>query len=394
MELYTGDVKVLKEEIEKLRDDILRGKNVNEIVNIYTTLDAIIPSYSALSGEDTAYYKKINKNKYLSNLTDYRMRKLYNHFIENFISNKEFHGQLSNDVLNTLNDCLDNIENFNMKKKMFSEKEIIEIMLDFLKQKGNDNDKLLLKTIENKRMFQIEDDYSNCDGYTTFNCNSKITNIFINHAESDVSTMATIIHEIGHVADFRDLIKRFSKKEQCEFFLKPVYSEVISKLYEKQFIDYLIENNIAVNDAKLELETFFGSTLESTQELLFLTALDKELFVKERYRDLDKSDFLEIVLPSIHIEVDTSDITDPEDIDIIDSTIYTYGGIISTYLSNLEKNDSERFKIIYKEFLDNRIKYFDKDILNILQTSNEGLSNATKEEFKILERPKIKKYTK
>src|SRR5699024_3875148 len=125
-------------------------------------------------GEDTAYYKKINKNKYLSNLTDYRMRKLYNHFIENFISNKEFHRKLSNDILKTLNDCLDNIENFNMNEKQFNEKEIIEIMLDFLKQKGNDSDKLLLKTIEKKRMFQIEDDYSNCYGYTTFNCNSKI----------------------------------------------------------------------------------------------------------------------------------------------------------------------------------------------------------------------------
>ena len=61
----------------------------------------------------------------------------------------------------------------------------------------------------------------------------------------------------------------------------------MSKFYEKEFLEYLIKNNIESELAKRELECFYTSLFNNAEDLLLLTNLEDELEYKGDKYDFD-----------------------------------------------------------------------------------------------------------
>ena len=82
------------------------------------------------------------------------------------------------------------------------------------------------------------------------------------------------------------------------------------------------------------------------------------------------------------------------DMEIAGISIYLISEITVIYLSNLKKNDIEKYNRVYNKMLNKIIKLFDKNIFNLLETNINEIVNIINEEIKIIKNQllKIKKY--
>ena len=192
--------------------------------------------------------------------------------------------------------------------------------------------------------------------------------------------MNTIIHELGHAWDSLELAKRNGIYQQY-YHYDSIYIEVISKQFEKKFLNYLIENNILVNDTSILLNDFYHDITDYLVTIEFLASLDNKFLEDENYKRID-SKILSGEFAGNFIKKDlTVDIVDIEDIDLTKELYYGYGGLLAVYFTQLERDDYDKFQYIYKQFLDNRYKPFNVDIFNKFVGSKDNLIDATVNEL-------------
>lgn len=387
--IYTGDPQQIKKEIDILTNKICSCSNLNEAKELFITLDSLIVVYQELSGDKTNYYKKIKKNKYFYQESNKLQRKIYNKTIDNFIENKEFHSSLAKDILIEMKKKLKPTEFINEPTRHLKQKEILEILYDYLKKLNNGSSEELEKLIKHKRIFNIEYDMP-YDGYTLFDNKLKKCNIFINEEPDSIDSMVTLIHELGHVMDFKKLIESKSQKDCCNSYTTAIYYEVMSLMYERDFIDYLIKNNIYKKEVKINLENHYITMFDSIEEMLILSNLNDYSLKKERFSTYNTEKFISSLNDNIKISKKLEEFPDPTSLDICDTLSYSYGGIISNYLLDIKNNSTLDYEKIFNDFYQIREKDFDKKIYDILQTDKFGLIKAVSKQMSDL--PKIKKY--
>ena len=390
MELFTGDISVIKNEIEDLREHVCRCKNVSEARNVIYTLYALIDMYFMLDGDEIKDLKKMKKNKYYNFKAGEQSSKLCKKYIENFLENKNFHKYLMFTIMLRYEEEYDKIMDYYNKIHEISDDKKIEIISGFLSTMNDTDKETFINLINDKRIF-LANAIKGYDGMCSFNCiNGNSVIILGDEYENDIMLMTTLVHEFGHLIDYNNIFLNHSSNTKNNFFLLSSYKEVMSKFYEKEFLEYLIDNDIETNLAKRELECFYTSLFNNAEDLLLLTNLDNNYLKTYKYRDIDCSELNEILNDlseeySAYYENYITDDTPLKDVEIEEAISYAYGGIIATYLSYLKHSDYEKFNRVFNKFNSNKTDLFNDNLLDVLETDSDELNDIIFNELKVIE---------
>lgn len=377
MELVTGDLRVLEEEAKILMDQLCRNLNLSEAVATISSLDVLSELYYDATGSINKELEKYKKNKYLYNQVMKKQKIQANQFIENFIINKEFHSLIINDLLYEINQKIDGLESIE-SGVLLSNQDMYDIMREFLEKKSMA--KYLDDVVKNHRMFygHSSEFYA---GYMAYNVVSEIPHILIDKDMNSAQLMTSIVHEVGHIKDYDELSKTSSFKMMNDYYMKSIYTEVISKQSEKQFLEFLIKNQVASKDVCCMIEDYYLDITSHLEDLLILTNLDDSLLRREKYQHLSAREVLDRVVGKDTIEWVDEDCLIPQKLDLFRSLSYGYGGVLATYFEVLKRNDPDRYQYCYQNFLAKRANWFSvEDFVNFVPDC-QGLSDIMIQEM-------------
>lgn len=357
MKLVTGDLKVIEEEAELLIGELYKKQNLSERIATISSLDILSDLYYDVMGFRSKKIEKYKKNKYVYEEVMTKQKIQSNQFIQNFIQNKEFHNLVINDLLYEMNERVEKLTSIE-EGIILSHREMYEIMREYLSRKNMDG--YLDDVISKKRIF-----YGNpsefCVGYMAYNVVQHVPHILINKDMNSVEMMATIVHEVGHIKDNFDLFKKADFKTANDYFMKSIYSEVISKRVEKEFLEFLIDQEIASEDCCCMVEDYYLDITQHLEALLILTNLDSQLLRREKHRNLSLAQIITSVVGKDTIVGIDEDLFFPDQLDLFRSLAYGYGGMLALYFDNLKKEDKDKYEYYYHNFLTKRANWFSKE---------------------------------
>lgn len=356
MNLYTGDLDVIKNEIKSLELELRTEKDRDRIVGIVSTIELLIELYNDVSKKtpkSLKLYKITNRKKV--KISDKIQKKESESYIKNFIDNKSFHGLFVNDLYYDMNKKEEELLFSFIEDVKLSYKEMYDIMIDYLSEEGLADS--FNKLLKEKRIFKGLNDETGYAGYAAHNTINNTSCILVVDEDSSISTMTTMIHELGHVIDFTNLNNTQGFTTANDYYLKSIYNEVFSMLMEKDFLSYLLRNNIYSEDACSLTEEYYYNVIESLKKLLVLSSLDDKLLIGNSYIDLKSNELMANVRKNNKDIVLHEDII-PSELDIHNDLVYGYGGILATYYNYLKEKDPDKYNFYRERFLENRANSF------------------------------------
>ena len=170
-------------------------------------------------------------------------------------------------------------------------------------------------------------------------------------------SLFSLVHECGHAYDllnFNDDIKAFNV-----YFYTTFYNEVISKLFEKLFIYYLIDNGILTDEAKRLLECNIIDNYDFLVSSYIFSLFDDETLLSKKFKTMSDDQIFNVVGKKFSNEDDIKYFLSDFDVyNFYEPFNYTYGDIISMFLTDIVKEDGFSNEVL-KEFMDIRGKLFD-----------------------------------
>lgn len=109
------------------------------------------------------------------------------------------------------------------------------------------------------------------------------------------------------------------------------------------------------------IEDYYLDITSHLGNLLILTNLDDSLLKREKYRHLSNEQILSQVVGKDAIEWIDEDYLIPLELYLFESLSYGYGGVLATYFGSLRKNDPDRYRYCYQNFLRQRADWFSVD---------------------------------
>lgn len=356
MNLYTGDLDVIKNEIKSLELELRTEKDRDRIVGIVSTIELLIELYNDVSKKtpkSLKLYKITNRKKV--KISDKIQKKESESYIKNFIDNKSFHGLFVNDLYYDMSKKEEELLFSFIEDVKLSYKEMYDIMMGYLSEEGLTTP--FNELLKNKRIFKGLNAETGYAGYAAHNTINNTSCILVVDEDSSISTMTTMIHELGHVIDFTNLNNTQGFTTANDYYLKSIYNEVFSMLMEKDFLSYLLRNNIYSEDACSLTEEYYYNVIESLKKLLVLSSLDDKLLAGNSYIDLKSNELMANVRKNNKDIVLHEDII-PSELDIHNDLVYGYGGILATYYNYLKEKDPDKYNFYKERFLENRANSF------------------------------------
>ena len=352
MNLYTGDLDVIKNEIKSLELELRTEKDRDRIVGIVSTIELLIELYNDVNKKtpkSLKLYKITNRKKV--KISDKIQKKESESYIKNFIDNKSFHGLFVNDLYYDMSKKEEELLFSFIEDVKLSYKEMYDIMMGYLSEEGLTTP--FNELLKNKRIFKGLNAEMGYAGYAAHNTINNTSCILVVDDDSSISTMTTMIHELGHVIDFTNLNNTQGFTTANDYYLKSIYNEVFSMLMEKDFLSYLLRNNIYSEDACSLTEEYYYNVIESLKKLLVLSSLDDKLLAGNSYIDLKSNELMANVRKNNKDIVLHEDII-PSELDIHNDLVYGYGGILATYYNYLKEKDPDKYNFYKERFLKNR----------------------------------------
>ena len=356
MNLYTGDLDVIKNEIKSLELELKTEKDRDRIVGIVSTIELLIELYNDVNKKtpkSLKLYKITNRKKV--KISDKIQKKESESYIKNFIDNKSFHGLFVNDLYYDMSKKEEELLFSFIEDVKLSYKEMYDIMMGYLSEEGLTTP--FNELLKNKRIFKGLNAEMGYAGYAAHNTINNTSCILVVDDDSSISTMTTMIHELGHVIDFTNLNNTQGFTTANDYYLKSIYNVVFSMLIEKDFLSYLLRNNIYSEDACSLTEDYYYNIIESLKNLLVLSSLDDKLLVGDAYIDLKSNELMANVRKNNKDIVLHEDII-PSELDIHNDLVYGYGGILATYYNYLKEKDPDKYNFYKERFLENRANSF------------------------------------
>ena len=377
MNIFTGDIKILEREIEDLLK-LIENTNTKSL-SAYQIAEVMIFFYELLSKKETDYFGTLLRGDYEEILI--KGRRMENRKTQNLIATRGEHEQL----LTSLNRFFDTIDRFKITEEKQenspNEKEMYEIISDFFKSRNKNAKHLLDYLIKEKRIFKIPEKEELEKAYNLRNLFQNNFYIFLKSGGNMVTMMTSIVHEIGHTMDEVQLLY-LGKRKECNYYdRKSSLIEVISTMYEKEFLDFLLEENIDRKYVEQEIEEYYVSFQSYSEQTELLFYLPDEWLRRDRYKGLAKQDFISYLEESYPIIVEQEVIASPSDMDLSNQLSYCYGFAISTYFSYLRRHDYSRYQENFHNFLKLRAGYFPSDFFGKIGTTPQELSNIVGEEY-------------
>lgn len=364
MELITGDREDL---LDMLNEALKQAKEVKTNSDKMALYNYIGNLYSSINVSDwidfPINYRDCFKTR-RNFLKFLRMARVYeDRFCKIFYDNKDFHEFYLGNILvhyeNKMRELADTP--VSEETQYLGKEKFFEILLGFFSSYGLEKE--FRSFMEKKRLFNKvkKNENDNYHGLTIFNPLNKDSACLIMGADYDLDTMFTLIHEFGHVYDL-SLLEGDISQEVTNYSYLSCYPEVFSKLLEKLFLQYLVEQGIISDLAK---DKYIDSFLINHDFLLscYMFSLISDKYFKGG-KGLSISDDAFFREVSKHFK-DTSLVREfiyKGQTDMFGDTLYAYGDVLSTQLFDAVKEEGLD-SVELKKFLAIRTGKFDPNFL-------------------------------
>ena len=246
------------------------------------------------------------------------------------------------------------------KEKYFSKKEFMDILFQFMK--SINQDELFDKLCKNGDIYssKMGNDIGN-DGFTLYNPLNKQTDLFVKNLKYNLRAMNILVHEIGHAYDLSTLSG--DVHEYNNYFYLSLYGEVMSRLFERLFLDFLRKKNIAYENVIEKQIDYNLLNHDFLLQAFILSLLDDDFILEDKYLNCDSDEIVDMI-GSYFIDKKfiKNYIEGIISFDLSEIYNYAYGDIISLFLfDEVNKYGFDNEMIEY--FLRNRCELFSEDFL-------------------------------
>ena len=341
---------------EKERD--VRFALYNYIQNLLRVLREIGSNYTMRKSDifkDLKMYQKFQKQEKL-------YKKMFN---DNFCFFKDFHADYLNDILVRTEPLFykyieDN--EYSLENDEFSEKEFLDIFCDFCNKLGISY--LFDEVIDGKILsFDRKITNGNYLGLMIHNPLNGKSHILVDDFSYNIDSMFTLAHEMGHVYDVSFFNSKLNVSKYNDYMYKSLNVEVLSKLFEKLLLDYLIDNNIKKNVVIDRLIDSFIVEHDYIYSLYVLSLLDDRYIDSDRYLDISKERFFNLVSKYFEDKKEVYETIKNNDFLLIDDAVYAYGEIISLFLEDDVRDCSLSNSFLFNKFMDERFLEFSDNFM-------------------------------
>lgn len=386
--MVLGTAEEIQEKINQVLGLIKEEKNndvrlalYNYIGNLYSALSTIkgrkvYPNKSKIFGGIDNYRRFIKKTDYLFDVYD-----------DNFIKFKMFHRDYFHQLLleseklfvEMINENID----YRVENNMLSEDDFLTIFHDFLQSIGLES--FFDEIIKNGKLFSMnkDRDFEQYRGLTLYNPRTGESNILINGFEYSLDSMYTLAHEMGHVYDGFRIYDDKDSERYLHYNYRSVYLEVIPRLFERLFLDYLIKNNICRDAALDKLVDMEINNHDYLVSAYAMSLFDDKLLKDDRYHSLKPAEVVNIVKEYFSDLESIKELFSNKYIRLDEEVNYTYGDIMSMFLK--EGVQEEGFSNpLFKEFLSVRLEDFNPEFIERHELSSERYREKYIREIKVL----------
>lgn len=336
---------------EKERD--VRFALYNYIQNLLRVLREIGSNYTMRKSDifkDLKMYQKFQKQEKL-------YKKMFN---DNFCFYKDFFADYLNDILvRTESLFYKYIEDneYSLENDEFSEKEFLDIFFGFCNKLGIGY--LFDNVVDGKILsFDRKITDGNYLGLMIHNPLNGNSHILVDDFSYNIDSMFTLAHEMGHVYDVSFFDSKLNISKYNDYMYKSLNVEVLSKLFEKLLLDYLIDNNINKNVVIDKLIDSFIVEHDYIYSLYVLSLLDDRYIDSDRYLDISKDRLFDLVSKYFEDKKEVYDTIKNNDFLLIDNAVYAYGEIISLFLEDDVRDCSLSNSFLFNKFMDERFLEF------------------------------------
>ena len=377
MKLFLGNVKTIEKELENIIDKINNCNEIDDAIILIASYELLQEIYKSYTNQEYNE-KELNYDESLFDKATNIYNSIYKKRDINYIKNKKYFLDFSSLTLSIILDDIYYLEQPVYEK--LDEDNIYKIISDYYKYK-NDTEGLEIfnSLIKNRRIHNYNYNDDSVFASTIYNYSELKPHVLLFNNNMTTIVLPSLIHEIEHIKDFDNLIENKSLLDSINYQLISIYPEVLALKKELDFIEYLYDNNIHKEEAKAMLDKFYIDIFMYLNQLVILSLLDEEYLNDNKYMDLTKEELINNIKKK-NIDIDPTSINMNYDID--DELLYGIGGVLAVFFSYLEKNDNERYKICFNNFMNLRYDEFHIYDLERIGTTVEELGNILSNQIK------------
>lgn len=360
----------LEKQLRNLGVEFLKCKTVEERLLFYSTYESLVDVYCCQTGCDFS-----NKKIYRSYLKDSALvDTLGNYHFESVIKYQDFHRELMRLCYDGLNSFFQEVCDCSfcgslLKKDIPTinegENEDRELVEKFLLEKTPHLFSFYQELVRSGGIYPYDGDLFR-DGLTQINLPLKKANVFIPSENPSLGLLSALPHELGHYEEFQQLLNSCSMLDSLEYFSSSLLAEVNSTYYEQMFIEFYMNRGNHRENSFLSMIDFFDSGLNKILDSYILSSLPIEEFQKLQDTDMELLPTEENFCSLENLEY--SDFFEKSRIGGVDSFIYAYGFLLSTYF--LENPDR------YHLFQENKREVLSPEWLESMDITPEKMSKT------------------
>lgn len=325
----------------------------------------------------------------LLNVDNYRLfinyiSKLENKMLENFIKNKDYYKNYLSQVIPLIEKEMVEFKEGEMSPPTkLDEADFYAIFYEFMESLNLAS--VFDEFIENHNIYSTETkSNSTMLGFTLHNPLTNDSDIFIGDFNFDIHTMFTLAHEFGHIYDLN--YDRLDAKSFNRYFYQSFSTEVISKMFERLFLDFLIKKDILKEEAKdklFEMEVINHDFLLASY---ILTLLDDELLLDSNYQDLSIVELYNKVADNFNAKDNLfTFFLSICKFDVLEDYTYTYGDLLSIALKEEALKNGLNNDLLL-DFMNKKTLCTGKDIITDWQMTPEKYQELYKREVQFIKK--------
>lgn len=275
---------------------------------------------------------------------------------DSFIRFKKFHNEYLGEIIDNTADDLDTIVGIPESDQdgKLDKDDFYCIFYDFLKEL--DLEKIFDDFIKDGKLFER----SNTNEYVGMTLINPITcevDLICPNFDYSLYDMFTLAHEFGHVYDLGLLRDANLSSEIFNYGYVSMYGEVISRLFEKLFINYLEKKQIMPEVTRdIHINSLFENRDSIVAAQLLSNFSNKELR-NESFKDYTTDDIYHMIAEEYEDPDFVKYFLSYHKLDLGEDATYAYGEVLSIFLMDSINNEGMDSPL-FQKFLKERTKVF------------------------------------
>ena len=380
--LINDNPKNLIEKLETAKRQLENAKTREErlaISNYIYYLDSSIHSILPETPEDESLYQDTKDNRILNRKYDAYDEKM----IKNYLTHKEFHKRFFESLkMKTAHELRKLPMDDYVGITDLSEEDFYNILFEFMNKIGLS--KTFDKFIKNKRIYKSKSELKGeVEGTVLYNPISKDSDIVLDRVEYDIVSMNNLVHEFGHTYDLNHINSAESYNRQ--YYLS-FNDEIISRTFERLFVDFLLENNILYDEAKDQLFDLHAGNYEFILTSYIISLLP-DTYISPTINQTPTKVY-KLVGRHFSRHDSTRNFINKlfqKPVELQDAYKYAYGDVVSMILREKVKSDNYSLDSV-DEFIYMKEDLFNPDMLEKLKVNPKTYVKLYKKDMDLLKK--------